>query len=168
MGSSYSLLGTTAWPGVEPPDVEFGNRDGLMTAYPNLRTATFVQRSSYKRVIEKGRVKPALFAFIAHGGKEVRLLQFRWIDRMPVMKVHSGFLWPAASTPDEMAGIQAPEFFSLQPAGEEPNKRGRKHPWLDPLLCLFLAIRFCLSERNDYARKHRDGNASTNEGEIVN
>ena len=35
--SSYSLLGTTAWPGVESPDVELGNRDELMTAYPDFR-----------------------------------------------------------------------------------------------------------------------------------
>jgi uncharacterized protein len=35
--SSYSLLGTSAWPGIEPPDVELGNRDELMTAYPDFR-----------------------------------------------------------------------------------------------------------------------------------
>jgi len=37
-GSSYSLLGTTAWPGVEPPDGELGNPDELTTAYSNLWT----------------------------------------------------------------------------------------------------------------------------------
>ena len=35
-GGDYSLLGTTEWPGVEPPDVELGDRDALMAAYPDL------------------------------------------------------------------------------------------------------------------------------------
>src|ERR671910_1076264 len=36
-GGTYALLGTTEWPGVEPPDVEIGDRDALMAAYPDLR-----------------------------------------------------------------------------------------------------------------------------------
>lgn len=36
-GGSYALLGTTEWPGVEPPDVERGDRDHLIAAYPDLR-----------------------------------------------------------------------------------------------------------------------------------
>lgn len=32
-GSSYSLLGTTEWPGVEPPDVELGNRENLTATH---------------------------------------------------------------------------------------------------------------------------------------
>ena len=33
-GSSYSLLGTTEWPGVEPPDVEIGDPSQLEASYP--------------------------------------------------------------------------------------------------------------------------------------
>lgn len=36
-GSNFALLGTTEWPGVEPPDVEMGDRDRLMADYANLR-----------------------------------------------------------------------------------------------------------------------------------
>jgi hypothetical protein len=36
-GSSYALLGTTEWPGVEPSDVELGSREELIEAYPELR-----------------------------------------------------------------------------------------------------------------------------------
>lgn len=36
-GGTYALLGTTEWPGVEPPDVELGDRDALMATYPDLR-----------------------------------------------------------------------------------------------------------------------------------
>jgi uncharacterized protein len=37
--SSYALLGTTAWPGVESPDVELGNPEELVTVYPDFREA---------------------------------------------------------------------------------------------------------------------------------
>jgi predicted cupin superfamily sugar epimerase len=30
----FALLGSTEWPGVDPEDVEHGNRERLMTAYP--------------------------------------------------------------------------------------------------------------------------------------
>jgi uncharacterized protein len=33
-GRSYSLLGTTEWPGVEPPDVELEDRDHLIVTHP--------------------------------------------------------------------------------------------------------------------------------------
>ena len=36
-GGTHALLGTTEWPGVEPPDVELGDRDALMVAYADLR-----------------------------------------------------------------------------------------------------------------------------------
>ena len=36
-GGSYSLLGTTEWPGVEPPDVELGDRDHLIATHPAFR-----------------------------------------------------------------------------------------------------------------------------------
>jgi len=36
-GAEYALLGTTEWPGVEPPDVEVGNRDKLIAPYPEMR-----------------------------------------------------------------------------------------------------------------------------------
>ena len=36
-GSSFALLGTTEWPGVEPSDVEMGDREKLMADYPALR-----------------------------------------------------------------------------------------------------------------------------------
>jgi hypothetical protein len=36
-GGSYSLLGTTEWPGVEPPDVELGDRDHLIATHPGFR-----------------------------------------------------------------------------------------------------------------------------------
>jgi predicted cupin superfamily sugar epimerase len=37
MGGSYALLGTTEWPGFEPPDLELGDRNELIAAYPSLR-----------------------------------------------------------------------------------------------------------------------------------
>ena len=36
-GAGYALLASTEWPGVEPPDVEHGNIEALMEAYPNFR-----------------------------------------------------------------------------------------------------------------------------------
>ena len=36
-GASYALLGSTEWPGVEPPDVEHGDIEALAKAYPDLR-----------------------------------------------------------------------------------------------------------------------------------
>ena len=36
-GSNYALLASTEWPGVEPPDVEHGDIEALMEAYPRLR-----------------------------------------------------------------------------------------------------------------------------------
>jgi predicted cupin superfamily sugar epimerase len=36
-GANYALLASTEWPGVEPPDVEHGNIEALMEAYPTLR-----------------------------------------------------------------------------------------------------------------------------------
>jgi predicted cupin superfamily sugar epimerase len=36
-GGSWALLGATAWPGVEPPDIEQGDPARLMTVYPDLR-----------------------------------------------------------------------------------------------------------------------------------
>jgi len=36
-GGSYSLLSTSEWPGVEPPDVEIGNPEELMETYPAFR-----------------------------------------------------------------------------------------------------------------------------------
>jgi predicted cupin superfamily sugar epimerase len=36
-GASFALLGTSEWPGVEPPDVELGDPQRLMTAYPAMR-----------------------------------------------------------------------------------------------------------------------------------
>src|SRR5262245_36458350 len=33
-GGSYALLGTSEWPGVAPPDVEIGDPEALMKAYP--------------------------------------------------------------------------------------------------------------------------------------
>lgn len=36
-GDSYSLLGTTEWPGVEPPDVELGDRNRLLATHPAFR-----------------------------------------------------------------------------------------------------------------------------------
>jgi len=35
-GGSHALLGTTEWPGVEPPDVEVGDPERLAAAYPDL------------------------------------------------------------------------------------------------------------------------------------
>lgn len=34
-GADYALLASTEWPGVEPPDVEHGDIQALMEAYPN-------------------------------------------------------------------------------------------------------------------------------------
>jgi predicted cupin superfamily sugar epimerase len=49
-GASYALLGTSEWPGVEPPDVELGDPDQLAQAYPAQRQAiaefTGIQASS--------------------------------------------------------------------------------------------------------------------------
>jgi uncharacterized protein len=36
-GASYALLASTEWPGVEPPDVEHGNIETLLEAYPSFR-----------------------------------------------------------------------------------------------------------------------------------
>jgi hypothetical protein len=36
-GASYALLASTEWPGVEPPDVEHGEIESLMEAYPDFR-----------------------------------------------------------------------------------------------------------------------------------
>ena len=36
-GADYALLASTEWPGVEPPDVEHGDIEALMEAYPNFR-----------------------------------------------------------------------------------------------------------------------------------
>jgi uncharacterized protein len=36
-GAGYALLASTEWPGVEPPDVEHGDVEALMQAYPDLR-----------------------------------------------------------------------------------------------------------------------------------
>ena len=33
-GGQWALLASTEWPGVEPPDVEAGDRDTLMAAFP--------------------------------------------------------------------------------------------------------------------------------------
>jgi uncharacterized protein len=35
--ASYALLGSTEWPGVEPPDVEHGDIEALTEAYPDFR-----------------------------------------------------------------------------------------------------------------------------------
>ncbi|CAN5224175.1 hypothetical protein BH24ACT19_BH24ACT19_03000 [soil metagenome] len=36
-GAGYALLASTEWPGVEPPDVEHGDIEALVTAYPDFR-----------------------------------------------------------------------------------------------------------------------------------
>lgn len=36
-GSTFALLGTTEWPGFEPPDLELGDPDKLTADYPSLR-----------------------------------------------------------------------------------------------------------------------------------
>jgi predicted cupin superfamily sugar epimerase len=36
-GADYALLASTEWPGVVPPDVEHGDIEALMEAYPNFR-----------------------------------------------------------------------------------------------------------------------------------
>jgi uncharacterized protein len=36
-GADYALLASTEWPGVEPPDVEHGDIEALMEAYPDFR-----------------------------------------------------------------------------------------------------------------------------------
>ncbi len=36
-GVGYALLASTEWPGVEPPDVEHGDIEALMEAYPSMR-----------------------------------------------------------------------------------------------------------------------------------
>jgi uncharacterized protein len=38
-GASWALLSATAWPGVEPPDIEQGDPAKQMVAYPHLRAA---------------------------------------------------------------------------------------------------------------------------------
>lgn len=35
--AGYALLASTEWPGVEPPDVEPGDAEALMSAYPDFR-----------------------------------------------------------------------------------------------------------------------------------
>jgi uncharacterized protein len=35
--AGYALLASTEWPGVEPPDVEHGDAEALMDAYPEFR-----------------------------------------------------------------------------------------------------------------------------------
>ena len=35
--ASFALLASTEWPGVEPPDVEHGDIEELMMAYPDFR-----------------------------------------------------------------------------------------------------------------------------------
>ena len=35
--AGYALLANTEWPGVEPPDVEHGDVQALMNAYPDIR-----------------------------------------------------------------------------------------------------------------------------------
>ena len=36
-GVSFALLASTEWPGVEPPDVEHGNIEALVAAFPDFR-----------------------------------------------------------------------------------------------------------------------------------
>ena len=36
-GAGYALLASTEWPGVEPPDVEHGDIESLVAAYPDFR-----------------------------------------------------------------------------------------------------------------------------------
>jgi predicted cupin superfamily sugar epimerase len=36
-GSAFALLGTTEWPGFESPDLELGDPEKLMAAYPSFR-----------------------------------------------------------------------------------------------------------------------------------
>ena len=36
-GTGYALLASTEWPGVEPPDVEHGDIEELVAAYPDFR-----------------------------------------------------------------------------------------------------------------------------------
>ena len=36
-GAGYALLASTEWPGVEPPDVEHGDAEALMEAFPRFR-----------------------------------------------------------------------------------------------------------------------------------
>lgn len=36
-GAGYALLASTEWPGVEPPDVEHGDAEALMEAFPKFR-----------------------------------------------------------------------------------------------------------------------------------
>ncbi len=45
-GAGYALLASTEWPGVEPPDVEHGDTETLMDAYPDFRAEilAFAQR----------------------------------------------------------------------------------------------------------------------------
>jgi hypothetical protein len=45
--ASYALLASTEWPGVEPPDVEHGDIEALIEAYPDLREEihAFTKRS---------------------------------------------------------------------------------------------------------------------------
>ena len=38
-GGSFALLGSTEWPGVEPPDVEEGDREALIAAFPDFAKA---------------------------------------------------------------------------------------------------------------------------------
>ena len=45
--ANYALLASTEWPGVEPPDVEHGDIEALIEAYPDLREEihAFTKRS---------------------------------------------------------------------------------------------------------------------------
>jgi predicted cupin superfamily sugar epimerase len=36
-GGGFALLGSTEWPGVDPPDVETGDREKLLSAFPEMR-----------------------------------------------------------------------------------------------------------------------------------
>jgi predicted cupin superfamily sugar epimerase len=47
-GGAYALLGTSEWPGVEPPDVEVSDPEALMVAYPAMREqiAAFTHHAS--------------------------------------------------------------------------------------------------------------------------
>jgi predicted cupin superfamily sugar epimerase len=46
--SAFALLGTSEWPGVDPPDVEIGDPAKLMAAYPawSSQIAAFVQHAA--------------------------------------------------------------------------------------------------------------------------
>ncbi len=54
--TGFSLLGTTEWPGVEPPDVELGDPDRLAKSYPHFRKQIkeFVQSHVSAQTKRKG------------------------------------------------------------------------------------------------------------------